>query len=260
MNRTWLAIAGAGIGALLLGLGLGLYLFGGTADTTRTPVPSSEQAKQDTARATPACSSDMSGATLDDTKVPAPGPALEAALKNATALYFMCRSLPIDRFARTFATLSIVLAQYVPDVSCFKGDKGAAGTDWSGHKGWGDRQGRADLLMANMRMKIGLVLACLPPEQQGMLYADFARAFTFAAAGQSMQTFDNPTFKGQRIDRCLYYARECNEPAALAWCQRYGYSRMTQWEWAYVPHTVSLGDQKVCAGSCGAFTTIICAQ
>lgn len=256
LNWTIPAIAAAGAGALLLGLGLGLFLF----QDPRGSQPGQTSSNQDVTTTAPACGSGTPTAPLDDSKVPEPGPALEAALKNAVTLYFTCQSLPIERFARAFATLSVVIAQYAPDVSCFKGDAGAASRQWSFQKAWADGQGRGDLLMVSLRLKIGYALACLPDDQQRLFFTDFARAFAFATAGHAMQTFVNPTFKGQRVDRCLNFARECDEPAALAWCQQYGYSRMTKWEWVYVPRTVTLGDQKTCAGSCGAFTSIICAQ
>lgn len=248
LNWTVLAIAAACVGALLVGLGLGLFLFQGSENST----PSS-------GTALPACTGDMP-AMLNDSTVPEPGPALEAALKDAIATYFMCQSLPIEQFARTFATLSVVIAQYAPDPTCFNGNTELVSANWTDHKRWADRQGRADLLMANLRLKIGSALGCLQPDQQRLFYTDMARAFAFAASGHALQTFVNPTFRGERVDRCLDYARECNEPAALAWCQRFGYSRMTSWEWINVPRTVTLGDKKVCAGTCGAFTTIICAQ
>ena len=45
-----------------------------------------------------------------------------------------------------------------------------------------------------------------------------------------VRQFPNPTFKGYRVDICLYWGRECEEPAATAWCKYQGYTRATAWE------------------------------
>jgi hypothetical protein len=251
-HRTSLVIAGACV-ALLLGVGLGLLVFRGTGQSTR-------DSGEPMTRQTLGCSSEALATALDETKVPDGGAATEAALNKAVALYFVCESLPLDRFARSFATLSVVLAQYAPDAACFNGDPQAADKEWSGHKAWAEKQGGSDPLVANLRLKIGQVLPCLSPDQQRLLFVDFAHAFAFVTAGQTMQTFVNPTFKGQRVDRCLFQGRDCNETAAQTWCRRYGYDRMAKWEWVYVPQSITLGDNKTCTSSCAAFTTIVCAQ
>jgi hypothetical protein len=242
------AIAAACVVALLLGVGLGLLLFRGP-----------EQPAQ-TSEATPVCAGEPPLAVLEGSEVPTSGPKLEAALMKAVGLYFACQSLPAERFARTFATLSVVIAQYASDPECSTDDRRRLSTQWSNQKSWADQQARADLLMTQLRQTIASTLACLPDKQQRLFYTDMARAFAFAAGGHAMQTFVNPTFGGERVDRCLNYARDCNEPAARAWCQRFGYSRIAKWEWVNTQHTVTLGDRKSCTGTCGAFTTIVCAE
>jgi hypothetical protein len=75
------------------------------------------------------------------------------------------------------------------------------------------------------------------------------------------QTFSNPTTQGHRVDRCLNWAQQCDEPAASAWCRTQGYSRATDWKWDYVKPTYVLGDGQVCDEDyCGGFSTITCSK
>jgi hypothetical protein len=110
-----------------------------------------------------------------------------------------------------------------------------------------------------MKRKIAAIMAADIAGQR-LFYADTARAFTVATARNETHVFDKPMLKGRHVDRCLYYARDCNEPAAQAWCRRFGFTRATKWEWDYMSPTYTLGDRLVCpARGCGAFATITCA-
>jgi hypothetical protein len=153
-----------------------------------------------------------------------------------------------------------VIPHYVADTSCFGGDAGVLGTSWTGHKAWAEQRGREDIVRINLNRKIEQTIACLKPEEQRLFFVDIARAFTAATTGVAGHVFVNPSLRGTRIDRCLTFARECNEPAAFAWCQRFGYSRLAKWEWVYASPTVTLGDRSTCAKGCGAFTTIACVR
>jgi hypothetical protein len=260
-NRTILAIAAACVAALLIGVGFGLVLPQGPRAPTGEPGQTGPSAPQDnTTTTTSACDPKRQTPLLDESKIPETTTGLEATMTNAAARYFTCEPLTIEQFSRGFATLAVAIAQYAPDPGCFKEDTEAADKTWIGQKTWADKQGGASLLTASLRVRIKNVLACLPPEQQPLFFVDFVHAFAFAAGGHAMQTFVNPTFKGQRIDHCLDYARECDDPAALAWCQRYGYTRTMKWEWLNTARSITLGDQKTCNGTCGAFTTIVCAE
>jgi hypothetical protein len=246
------AVAAAGVAALLVGIGFGLFLFRGPERSTSGP--------PDTSEPMPACTDQTPMALLNGSTIPESEAAIASALANATALYFTCQSLPFGQFSRVFATLSVVIAQYAPDPQCFKDDRESLSTRWEDQHASAERLGRSELLVASLRRKIGNVLGCLPGDDRRLFYVDFAHAFTYAAGAHAMQTFVNPQFRGQRLDRCLYYGRDCNEPVARAWCEQYGYSRIAKWEWVNVPHTITLGDRKACDGACGAFTTIVCAQ
>ncbi len=198
---------------------------------------------------------------LDENKIPEPGNALRDALKGAASRYFQCSAGRMEQFARTFATLSVVIAHYAPSASCFNGDPGAPSLQWSGHKAWADRQGNADLLLGNLRAKIEFALDCMERSQQQLFFVDMSRAFRIAAADLPSLTFHDPTLMGKRIDRCLYYARACDGEAARAWCQQNGFARSTQSEWVYVSPTCALGDRKTCdLQTCGGFSVISCAN
>ena len=70
--------------------------------------------------------------------------------------------------------------------------------------------------------------------------------------------FANPTVRGMRVDHCLYFARQCDEPAASAFCRARGFAHALAWAWEQVSPTVILGDGGVCSQGCGAFSSITC--
>jgi hypothetical protein len=77
------------------------------------------------------------------------------------------------------------------------------------------------------------------------------------------QVFADPMAGSLPLDGCLYFARECGEPAASAWCASKGLGRATEFTgYRNVPQTQVLGDGKVCtagpSGVCGTFTSITC--
>ena len=80
------------------------------------------------------------------------------------------------------------------------------------------------------------------------------------AKAQDPQVFENPTLQGMRIDRCLTWATNCDEPAASVFCRYQGYSRAVDWQWEYASPTLVQGDGQICdvANACGAFTQISC--
>jgi hypothetical protein len=77
------------------------------------------------------------------------------------------------------------------------------------------------------------------------------------------QVFTDPMVGSLPLDGCLYFARECGEPAASAWCASKGLGKAIDLQgYRNVPQTQVLGDGKVCtagpAGVCGTFTSITC--
>jgi hypothetical protein len=76
------------------------------------------------------------------------------------------------------------------------------------------------------------------------------------------KTFHNPTIGGKFVDRCLYWARQCNKPAADRFCQLAGFAGASSWRWDYKRPTVILGSGRVCdlanPRGCGGFSQITC--
>jgi len=253
-----LVLSAAGVAVVLAAFGLTMLLMPGEKQPTSDPATRTATGAPPVASG---CGSDTSATALDPAKVPEPGSALRDTLTNAIASYFRCSSVPFDQLARTFATISVLVPHYVTDEKCFQGESGIAMASWADHKGWADRQGREDLFWVSLHRRIENTLACLRPAEQRLFFTDVARAFAYVTSRFASQTFVDPSLKGHRIDHCLYNARECNEPAALAWCQQHGFARMTRWEWVYVCPTYTLGDRKTCpAQGCAGFSTIVCGR
>jgi hypothetical protein len=71
--------------------------------------------------------------------------------------------------------------------------------------------------------------------------------------------YTNPTIQGKRVDRCLTYGVNCDEPAATAWCRSKGFSRATSWALEVVSPTYIQESGQTCDGFvCRGFTQIVC--
>ncbi len=77
------------------------------------------------------------------------------------------------------------------------------------------------------------------------------------------KTFAFPVHDLYRLNHCLYWQRDCGQPAATAWCRARGYSEALDWTvdeniGANFP-TVILGNREVCAqADCDGFKEITC--
>ncbi len=77
------------------------------------------------------------------------------------------------------------------------------------------------------------------------------------------KTFAYPVHDLYRLNHCLYWQRDCGEPAASAWCRARGFSKALKWtidkDIGAIFPTVILGDQEVCArAGCDGFKKITC--
>lgn len=71
--------------------------------------------------------------------------------------------------------------------------------------------------------------------------------------------FTNPTIGGYRIDRCLTWGQQCDQPAADKFCQDKGFSGASSYNWEHVQPTLILGTGQICKGEkCGGFSFIEC--
>jgi hypothetical protein len=91
-------------------------------------------------------------------------------------------------------------------------------------------------------------------------YRIVSQSVTRAVGGQM---FNDPMVGSLPLDGCLYFARECGEPAATAWCASKGFAKATTFTgFRNVPQTSIIGDGSVChtgpTVSCGTFTSITC--
>jgi hypothetical protein len=79
------------------------------------------------------------------------------------------------------------------------------------------------------------------------------------APPRARMRFDNPTWQGRRLDRCLSYAQNCDEPAATEFCRRNQYQKAIEWKWGPSPHTRTLFGQNCdTPTNCGGFIYIVC--
>ncbi len=76
------------------------------------------------------------------------------------------------------------------------------------------------------------------------------------------RTFNNPRINGYAVDRCLYWASQCNQPAADEFCRRNGFQRAKRFAWQFMAPTRILTTGQICKvpgrGGCGGFTQITC--
>lgn len=80
------------------------------------------------------------------------------------------------------------------------------------------------------------------------------------AAGGDGERFHRPTNSdGYRIDHCLYWAADCDRPAANEFCRARGFRKAVDWELESVSPTFVMGDGSICEGShCIGFRYIRC--
>lgn len=71
--------------------------------------------------------------------------------------------------------------------------------------------------------------------------------------------FVEPRINGKRVDRCLNWGENCEQPAADNFCRQKGFSAATAFEFDNMRPTLVAGDDKVCnEDMCQGFTTITC--
>ena len=98
----------------------------------------------------------------------------------------------------------------------------------------------------------------VPPPVRGSTFAVSGVKPT-ASAAPGTATIANPSLRGYRLDYCLYWAQQCGEPAATAWCRAQGYQRATHWQPERVKPTLVIGDGNVCnADACHGFASVTC--
>ena len=91
-----------------------------------------------------------------------------------------------------------------------------------------------------------------------------ALCFSFRHAEAETKTFDNPAFRGDRLDWCVNWGEGCGGPAATAWCKTEGFDEAVNIKQApdigASTPTRLIATGEVCDQSyCDGFTSITCA-
>ena len=84
-----------------------------------------------------------------------------------------------------------------------------------------------------------------------------------ASVAADVREFKEPRVEGLRMDRCLSWGEECNEPAAYSWCLENGYTKAIYWEIedniGKAQLTKMLKSKAICnKQQCDAFKVIVC--
>lgn len=78
---------------------------------------------------------------------------------------------------------------------------------------------------------------------------------------QARRTYNNPRFRGYRIDRCLILGQRCGAPVAHQICVDRGYRRAIGFSVEQTTPTITLGSWEICRSPsrrCDAFSTVEC--
>ncbi|MCE5194422.1 MAG: hypothetical protein LLF28_03045 [Nitrospiraceae bacterium] len=75
--------------------------------------------------------------------------------------------------------------------------------------------------------------------------------------------FNNPMYKGHRVDICLNWGTGCEKPAADRFCKEMGFRQAKSWKVAWdighITPTIVIGDNKICNQQyCDGFSFIEC--
>lgn len=76
------------------------------------------------------------------------------------------------------------------------------------------------------------------------------------------KTFHYPKINNMNVDRCLYWGKQCGQPAANRFCRIKGYEKAVEHRWVYKNPTRILGSGQICniRRGCGAFSKIRCVK
>jgi hypothetical protein len=97
-----------------------------------------------------------------------------------------------------------------------------------------------------------------------VLAATLVAPFSVTPAQAEWRLFDQPQVKGMRLDWCLYWAQDCGEPAADAFCRIWGFEGALRYAIDQNVGrrgvvTVVLGDGRLCgAATCSGFRWVTC--
>jgi Caspase domain len=96
---------------------------------------------------------------------------LKSAVQQKLDLIFHCSAVSDEQTFDLFAAISVLIARYVPDASCFNGDQGVVSADPTGHRDWARERGR-NVALDNLKSKAATALGCLNGAKRASFYAD----------------------------------------------------------------------------------------
>ncbi len=86
----------------------------------------------------------------------------------------------------------------------------------------------------------------------------------FSGGPRLRETFNDPIYKGYRLDWCLEWGSQCGKPAADAWCKAKGYGAGA-YSFKIAPHigsrtpTILFTSEEICDQDfCDGFSKIVC--
>jgi hypothetical protein len=100
---------------------------------------------------------------------------LAANLDYKIALVFDCGSVTGDMLARSFGTMSTIVAAYAPNPACFNNDSGMTNRDALAHENWARFKTRSEV-KDNLRWKAAAAFRCLDRSGQIGFFADMSVA------------------------------------------------------------------------------------
>jgi len=76
------------------------------------------------------------------------------------------------------------------------------------------------------------------------------------------KTFVYPKINNMYVDHCLYWGKQCGQPAANEFCRIKGYEKAIEHQWRYKKPTRTLGSGQVCNinRGCGAISRVQCVK
>ena len=104
--------------------------------------------------------------------------ALKNGLKWKIEAIFNCGGITDEELYNFYGTLSVVIADYVPDAACFNGDKGVVEKDWYFHHNWAKTKGKA-VAKSSLISKSIAAFDCLSREKQLSYYAKMSFHIAF---------------------------------------------------------------------------------
>jgi hypothetical protein len=98
---------------------------------------------------------------------------LKSGIKSKLEAIYKCPGLTDNELFSFYAALSLRVAEYVPDASWFKGDRGIVDGNWQVHYDWARKKGNT-IALSMLISKITTAFDCLDRKKQVEFYAELS--------------------------------------------------------------------------------------